>query len=152
MERVIFVFQTYFICDQSNKFRVGRLTFSGAYRIAEKRIDRVHFAPAPCNFDCMTYGTFYPARGRLMFFCDRRIQDFRDRIQHLHIVDCKDDRIPQILVSLDMRRNSDLVDNIGDISLQITFAIRCRLFPYCLAYRLTKSLYTAYADMLDAVQ
>ena len=32
-----------------------------------------------------------------------------------------------------MRRNSDLVDNIGDISLQITFAIRCRLFPYCLA-------------------
>ena len=39
MERAIFIFQSDFICDQCNKFRIRRLTFSCAYRISEKLIE-----------------------------------------------------------------------------------------------------------------
>lgn len=129
MKRPVFIFQSDLVRNQSDKLRIGRFSFSVAHRIAEKCVDRIHLATAPCNFDGMTDRTFHTARCSLVFLGNGRIQDLGDGIEHLHILHRHHDRIPQVLVSFDVCRHTDLMNDIRHINLQIFFPIFRLLFP-----------------------
>ena len=74
----------------------------------------------------MTDRPFHSAWCRLMLFCNRRIQNFCNGIQHFHIIHRKYDRISEILIPFDVRRYSDLMNHIRHICFQISFGI-CNL-------------------------
>ena len=101
-------------CD---KLRIRRFSLPIAYCITEKCIDRIHLSAAPGHLDGMTDRSLRTARCSLMFLGNGGIQDLGNRIEHLHIFHRHHDRIPQILISFDMRRHTDFMNNIGNINL-----------------------------------
>ena len=79
-------FQPQSVCNQCNKFRIGRLALMVIDGVAEQRINRIHLPTVPCNLNRMANGAFHTAGRGVAFFCDGRIQLLRDIIQHIHIV------------------------------------------------------------------
>ena len=69
----------------------------------------------------MTDRPLHTARRRLVLLGDGRIQFLGDCSKQIHIFNHHHDSIPQILISLDMRRNTNLMDDTGDLDFKITF-------------------------------
>ena len=67
----------------------------------------------------MADGSFHPAGGGLEGLRHLGVEHLGDGIDHVHIVDGDDDGLPQVLVALDMGRDTDFVDDAGDQSLNI---------------------------------
>ena len=51
-------FQKQLVCDEGDKFAVGRLFVGCVNLYAENIVDIFYFAAIPSNFDCVTNGTF----------------------------------------------------------------------------------------------
>lgn len=72
-----------------------------------------------------------------MLLGNGRIQYLGNRHQHFLFFHRNDDGIPQILIALDMRRNSDLMKKLRNIILQVLAYVislgkicLCRFFPH----------------------
>ena len=87
---------------------------------------------------------------------DRRIQDLCDGGQHFWVTDGHDNSIPQILVSLNMGRNSDLMQHLGHIRLKILFHIglfiKIRLNLLQIRMYRTRRFYPTATDSVDLIQ
>ena len=59
----------------------------------------------------MANGPLHSGRRGLECLGNLRVQYLRDGIDHIHIVDGDDDRLPQVLVALDVSGDTDLVDD-----------------------------------------
>lgn len=65
---------THHITDSGDELRVGRLSFGGAYCVAEIVEQNIIITSAPRILDGVTDGSLHPAGGVLKFLCDRRIK------------------------------------------------------------------------------
>ena len=104
----------------------------------------------------MADGALHAARCRLVGLRDGRIKDLRDRGQHLRIPDGHDDGISQILVSFNMGRNSDFMQHLGHIRLEILFYIglfiKIRLDLLHIRMYRTCRFYPTATDSVDLIQ
>ena len=101
-----FQLQLELVCDEGDKFRIGGFPLGIADRITEEPLEGVQIASVPGHFDGMADGTLYPGRGGLEGLRHLGVQDFRDGIDHIHVVHGDDNGLPQILVTLDVGRNA----------------------------------------------
>src|SRR5690606_25849336 len=79
----------------------------------------VDIATRPSDFDRMTDSALYTARSSLILLCNRRIERLGDRSKNLDIVIYHRNRFTEILVPLNMCRNTDLMDDGGNIRIKI---------------------------------
>ena len=86
--------------------------------IAKKLLQRLHITAVPRDLDRVADGTLYAARRRGKLLRDLRIEHLRHGVDGVHVVDREDDRLAQILIPLNMRRNADLVDDVGNDALE----------------------------------
>ena len=82
----------------------------------------------------MADGALDAARRRGEFLCDLRIEHLCHGVDGVHVVDRENDRFAQILIALNVRRDADLVDDIGDDALKrdivrLRFRRGCRRAP-----------------------
>ena len=105
-------FQPQSVCNQCNKFRIGRLALMVIDGVAEQRINRIHLPAVPCNLNRMANGAFHTAGCGVAFLCDGGIQFLRDIIQHIHIVDTHDDCLAHVMIAANMCRHADFMQNI----------------------------------------
>ena len=106
-----------FISDKCYKFGIRGFSLGIADGIAEKSLEGIQVASVPGYFDGMADGPLHSGRSGLEGLRHLGVEDFRDRVDHVHIVDGDDDRLPQVLVPLDMGGDSDLVDDARDHGL-----------------------------------
>jgi hypothetical protein len=69
--------------------------------------------------ECMADGPFYTAGCGLMLLGNGRIKYLGNGSQHLLVIDRFRDRVPQILIALDMSRYADLMKHLRNIIFQI---------------------------------
>ena len=96
-----------FVSDKGDEFRIGRLTLCIADGIAEKSLQSVQVASVPGYFNGVADGTLYTGRRGLESLCHLGVQDFRDGVDNVHIVHGNDDCLPQVLIALNMGRDTD---------------------------------------------
>ena len=93
--------------NEGDKLTIGGLSFGIGHRIAEEALQGVQVAPVPGYFngvaDCPLHSTWRGTEG----FCDLRVQYLGDGVDYIHVVHGNDDRLPQILVDLDVGRDAD---------------------------------------------
>ena len=92
----------------------------------------------------MAYCALDARRRRAEFFRDLGIQHLGDGIDYIHVVYRKYYRLAQVLIALYVRRNADLVDDLGDCRFEICVA-RARRQKHLLLTRQR-------ADLADAIQ
>ena len=105
----IFQLQLELVSDKCNKFGISRLAFCIADSIAEEALEGIQVTSVPGNFNSVSDSAFYAAGSGLESLCHLGVQDFRDGIDHVHIIHGDDDGLPQILIAFDMSGNTDLV-------------------------------------------
>ena len=105
------------VCNKRNKFRIRGLSLGIADGIAEKSLQSVQVASVPGYLDGMADGTLHAAGCGLECFCHLRVKHLGDGIDHIHVVDGNDDSFPQVLITLDVSGDTDLVDDTGDHGL-----------------------------------
>ena len=67
----------------------------------------------------MADGPFYAAGCGLMLLGNGRIKYLGNGSQHLLVIDRFRDRVPQILIALDMSRYTDLMEHLRNVIFQI---------------------------------
>lgn len=107
------------VSDHRDKLAVGWLGFADVDGVTEQMRDAVDVTACPGHFDRMTDRTFHAGRRCFEFLCDCRIQRFGDRTKNFDIVVYHRNGFTQILVTLDMSRDTNLMDNRSDIRVQI---------------------------------
>ena len=105
--------------DHRDEFAIGRLRLADIDRVAEQVADAVDVAARPCDFDRVADGAFDAGRRRFELFGDRRIKRFRDRAENFDVVIHHRNGFAQILISFNMRRNADFMNDARDIGIQI---------------------------------
>ena len=104
--------------DLGDELRIRRLALDVRNRVAEKLLQRLQIAAIPGDLDRMAYRTLN-ARGRGVELArDLGVEHLGHGIDDVHIVDGQHDRLAQVLVALDVRRDADLMDDIGDDALE----------------------------------
>ena len=119
--------QLQLVCDQGNKFGIGGLPLGIADRVSEKSLKGVQVASVPGYFDGVADGALYSGRGGLEGLGHLGIEDFRDRVDHVHIVHGDDDRLPQVLIAFDMGRDAN-----GFIGVFMALMLSCLLSCFLL--------------------
>ena len=69
------------ICNQSNKFRIGRLSFPITDCVAEHLFLWLYRSSGKSHFNRMSNGTFHTAGRSLILLCDGRIKHLRHGIE-----------------------------------------------------------------------
>ena len=82
--------------------------------IAEVAIEGIHISPIPCHLDGMADGALHPAGSGTVFLGDFRVQALGHGVDILRLVHGEQDGVPQKLVTLDVGRHTDLVQDLGD--------------------------------------
>ena len=114
------IFQPQIICDHRDKLRVCRLTAIVLNGVPKIRIQYVHIPAVPRYLYRVPDSTFNSARRGLILLRDRRIQNFSHRIDYFPVVHRQNDSSSEILISLDVRGHSDLVNDLRHLRLKIT--------------------------------
>ena len=102
-----FQLQLEFVRNEGDKLRIRRLTLRVADRVAEKSLQRIQIASVPGYFNGVADGTLYTGRRGLESLCHLGVQAFRDGVDHIHIVHGNDVCLPQVLIALNMGRDTD---------------------------------------------
>jgi len=113
------VFKPQIISYHGDKLTISRFSSVILNGIPKIRIQRIHVASVPRDLNSMTNGTLDAACGGLIFLRNRRVENFRDRINYVRVLDGEEDSGTEILVALDMRGDADLVDDASDLSLNV---------------------------------
>ena len=87
--------------------------------VAEVGVQGLHVPTVPRHFNGMADGALYAAGCGLIFFGNGRVKNFGDGVDNLAVVDGQQNGGAQILVALDMRRNTDLMDDLGDLCFNV---------------------------------
>ena len=109
-------FQKQLVCDEGDKFAVGRLFVGGVNLYAEHVVDVLDFASVPSNLDCVAYGAFHFRRGRLIPCGDAGVELFCDRVDDFGRFNGHFDGFAQELIAFYMRgdahRNKEVCDSL----------------------------------------
>ena len=114
-----FVLQAEIVCDHGDEFRIGGLPAGILNGVAEKAVQHVQIAPIPSHLDSMANGTLHAGGGSAVMLGNRGIKNLGNGIDDLVVLDHHDDGTAEILITLDMCRNADLVNDLGDLRLKI---------------------------------
>ena len=105
--------------DEGDELGVRGLALGVGHGVAEEALERFQIAAIPRDLDGVADGALH-ARGRGgKRLGDLRIQNLGDGIDDIHIVHGDHDRLAQVLIALDVRRNADLVDDGRDHRLHV---------------------------------
>ena len=113
------VFQSEIIRNHGDKFTVGGLAAVVLNGRSEIGIECIHVASVPRDLDRMADGTLDAACRSLIFLCNRRVEDLSDRVDDVGILDGKEDRRAEILISLYVGGNTDLMNYSCDLSFYV---------------------------------
>ena len=106
-----FSLQLQLIGNEGDKLGIGGLAFGVGDGVAEEFLQRLQIAAVPRQLDGVPDGAL-DARGRRgKRLRDLRVENFCDGVDYVHIVNCDQNRLAQILIALDVRRNADFVDD-----------------------------------------
>lgn len=139
----LFLTQGKAVGDHGDEFAVCRLAFDVRHGVAEEFLQNLDIAAIPRDLDGMAYCTLDARRRCAEFFSDLGIQHLGDGIDYIHVVYRKYYRLAQVLIALYVRRNADLVDDLGDCRFEICIA-RARRQKHLLLARQR-------ADLADAI-
>ena len=88
-----------FVCDKGDKFGIRGFSLGIGNCVAEEPLQGIEVASVPCNFDGVADGALDSGRRSLEGLCHLGIENLRDGIDDIHIVDGDNDRFPQILIA-----------------------------------------------------
>ena len=114
--------QTQFIGNHGDELAVRGLAPRIVNGITEIRIQNIHITAIPSDFDRMANGAFHTGARGLVLLCHTRIKLFCHRIDNLRVFDGHDDGIPKIVVSLNVGRHANLVQDLRDLNAQVAAA------------------------------
>ena len=115
-----FVLQTEVVCDHGDEFRVGRLPAGILDGVTEKAVQHVQIAPIPSHLDGMANGTLHAGGGSAVMLGNRGIKNLGNGIDDLVVLDHHNDGTAKILIALDMCGNANLMNDLGDLRLQVS--------------------------------
>ena len=107
-----------------DKLAVSRLAAGVLYGVAEVGVEHIDVAPVPSDLDGVTDGTLDARRSCFEGLCDRGIEQLRDGIHYLAVVDREYNRLAQILIALYVRGHADAVHYLGDGDLKAVVGAR----------------------------
>lgn len=107
------------VCDHGDEFAIGGLGLADVDRVAEQVADGIDVAARPGDLDRVADGAFYAGWRGFEFFGDCRIERLRDGAQNFNVVVHHSNRFAQVLISFNMRRNTDFMYNRRNIGVQI---------------------------------
>ena len=111
--------------DEGDEFAVRRLALRVRHGVAEEALQRLQVAAVPRDLDGVADGAL-DARGRRGERLGHlRIEHLGDGVDNIHVIDGNQDRLPEILIALDVRRDADLVNDRGDHGLDVGVALCC---------------------------
>ena len=99
--------------DHCYKFGVCRLPSGVVDGIAEEGVECLHVAAIPSDLYGVADCPLHPRGGRGVLLGYGGVKDFCDGVDHLVVPDAHKDSCAKVLVSLDVRGNADLMDEIG---------------------------------------
>ena len=120
-----FEFKAQVVGDERNEFGVGGLAAGGVDRVGEYAREYVDVAAVPGDLYCVADSTLHPGACGLVALRDRGIQQLGNAVYHLVVVDGEHYRGAQVVVALDVRRDSYLVDYLSDRAFQVGFVRDC---------------------------
>ena len=100
------------VSDHGDELRVCGLSLGVAHSIAEEALKGIQVASVPGYLDGVANGALDAAGGGLEGLRHLRVQYLRDGVDDIHVVDGNDDRLTQVLVSLDVGGNADFMDEV----------------------------------------
>ena len=107
------------IADHGDKLAVRGLAARALDRVTEVGAENVHVASVPRDLDRVANGPLHAGRGGFIHLRNGGIEHLRYRAHHVGRVHGHNDRAAQILITLDMGGNADLVHNVGNDELQV---------------------------------
>lgn len=111
--------------DEGDELAVRRLALRVRHRVAEEALQRLQVAAVPRDLDGVADGAL-DARGRRGERLGHlRIEHLGDGVDNIHVIDGNQDRLPEILIALDVRRDADLMNDRGDHGLDVGVALCC---------------------------
>ena len=116
-----FEFKTQVVGDERDEFGVGGLTARGVYRVGEYAGEYVNVAAVPGDLYRMADSTLHSGACGLVALCDSGIQQLGNAVYHLVVVDGEHYCGAQVVVTLDVRRNTHLVDYFRDRAFKVGF-------------------------------
>jgi len=87
--------------------------------IAEEGVQYLHVSSVPRYLYCMAYGALHTGGGSVIFTGNGGVESFCHLVYYLIVVCDHDYRGTQILIALDMRRHTDLVNDFRNVRLKI---------------------------------
>ena len=122
------VFKSEVVSNHRDKFAVGGLSSVVLNGVAKIRIKRIHVASVPRDLNGVSDCTLDAACGGLVFLCHRGIEYLCDTVDYIAVIYGKQDRRAEILISLNMRGHTYLVDYFGNLSLYVRSSTLLCLF------------------------
>lgn len=115
-------FQPDLISDESDEFTVRGLSLAIAYGVSEIPLDHIQITPVPSNLDSVADCTLNSTGGGAETPGHLGVQLLGDCFDKGLVVNDQEDRFTQIIVALDMGRDTDLVDDGGDVLREVELA------------------------------
>ena len=94
--------------------------------VPEVLLQGLQIAPVPGHLDGVADGPLHAAGRGTEPLGHLGVQHLGDGVDYIHVVYRKYDRLAQVLIALYVRRNADLVDDLGDGRFEICVA-QCAL-------------------------
>ena len=113
------IFKPEIISYHCDKFRIRGLSSVILNGISKIRIERIHVASVPSYLDGVAYCTLDTACGGLVFLRNGRVEDFRDAVDDVTVIDREQYRSAEILIALDVGGDTDLVNDPCDLGFDV---------------------------------
>ena len=115
------------IRQHSNKLRIGWFSLAVIHRITENAIDHLHTSARPGCLDRMTDRTLDASSRHTELVCQTRIQALCDRLYILNTLQSHKNGFAQILITIQLCRNTDCQQESGDLPADTCRLIRLRI-------------------------
>ena len=122
LELVLFIhliLESEIIGDHGDEFGICGLASVVLNCVAEVGIEGIDVAAIPRDLDGVADSSLDAARGGLILLCDARVENFRNAVDYVAVVDREENCGAEILIALDMRGHSDLMYYFRDLRLHI---------------------------------
>lgn len=105
--------------NQGNELTVGGLALADAHRVPKVLLQDIQVTSVPGHFDSVADSPFHPAGGGVEGLGNRRVQNLGDSLDQGLVLHTQDNCLTQVVVTLDVSRDTDVVDDLGDSPGQV---------------------------------
>ena len=110
-----------FIGDKRDKFRVCGLSARVVDGVAENAVKNVNVAAVPRDLNSVADSAFNAGGSRAVFLRDGRIKQLRYAVHHIIVIYREDYCRAQVVIALDVRGNTYLMDYVGHYIFDIRY-------------------------------